>query len=198
MKNRSLAGVDYDSKLAGTSVLAYSPDRQHVHFLASRKGEDADAFLFRHLLELRPQRILLDAPLSLPGVYAKLPGYKDYFFRKADRELKAMSPMFLGGLTARAMQLKERLSGEDIHCQEGYPAALAYHFGLIDKGYKKDKKLISRFMEELIGKYHLKIETEQPLSWHIFDSLLALISAFRVENQEVDIWGSEEEGIICV
>lgn len=198
MENKVLAGIDYGSKLAGTTVLAYSLNGQEVHFLASGKGEDADAFLYRHLLDLRPQLVLIDAPLSLPGVYAKLPGYEDYFFRKADRELKAMSPMFLGGLTARAMQLKDRLSGEDIHCLEGYPAALAYQLGLVGKGYKKEKEHIYLFLRQLADKNHLKIEAESVVSWHAFDALLALLIAFRIENQAVMVWGGSEEGLIYV
>jgi hypothetical protein len=93
-----LCGVDYGSKLAGTTVTCTldAPSGQ-VHFQKSAPREDADAFLRNYLLQSQPAFIFLDAPLSLPGVYRGLAGCRDYFYREADRQLGAMSPMFLGG-----------------------------------------------------------------------------------------------------
>ena len=101
-------GVDYGSKMAGTTVVAVARERQ-IDLLQSGRKQDADAWLLETAVAQQPDHIFLDAPLSLPGVYRHLPGRSDYFYREADRELQAMSPMFLGGLTARAMQLHERL-----------------------------------------------------------------------------------------
>lgn len=193
-----LAGIDYGSKLAGTTVLAYSHDRQEVRFLASQKGEDADAFLLKMLRSLGPEQIYIDAPLSLPGVYKGLPGFNDFFYRQADRSLKAMSPMFLGGLTARAMQLTSQLAKENIRSFEAYPAALARHHGFHSKGYKKEKEAFFSLKEQLIEIYHLKLPSGLPYSWHYFDALLALVTALRTEQQVVMCEGAEEEGFIFI
>lgn len=191
-----MVGIDYGSKLAGTTVLAYSHDRQEVRFLASRKGEDADDFLLKIILGLRPEQVFIDAPLSLPGVYKGLEGFNDYFYRQADRVLKAMSPMFLGGLTARAMQLSAALEKENIRCVEAYPAALARHLDFQVHGYKKKKESFFFLKEQIKEKYHLIFPDGMPYSWHYFDALLALVSAFRAENQSVASEGAEEEGLI--
>lgn len=193
-----LVGIDYGSKLAGTTVLAYSHDRQEVRFLASQKGEDADAFLLKMLRGLGPEQIFIDAPLSLPGVYKGLPDYDDFFYRRADRALKAMSPMFLGGLTARAMQLSTQLAKDNIHFFEAYPAALARHHDFHSKGYKKQKDAFFSLKEQLVEKYHLKLPSGLPYSWHYFDALLAFITGLRAEQQTVMREGAEEEGVIYV
>jgi uncharacterized protein len=44
---------------------------------------------------LQPARIFMDAPLSLPQVFFG-PSGNEFFYRRCGRELKAMSPMFLG------------------------------------------------------------------------------------------------------
>lgn len=191
-----LAGIDYGSKLAGTTVLAYSHNRQEVRFLASRKGEDADAFLLKMLRELKPEKVFIDAPLSLPGVYRGLSGCNDFFYRQADRALKAMSPMFLGGLTARAMQLRAKLVQEGIDCFEAYPAALARHHGFEAMGYKKQKEAFFSLKTQLVEIYHLKFPVALPYSWHYFDALLAFITGLRTEQQDVMVEGVEEEGFI--
>jgi predicted nuclease with RNAse H fold len=193
-----LVGIDYGSKLAGTTVMAYSHDRQEVRFLSSRKGEDADAFLLKLLRGLHPDQVFMDAPLSLPGVYKGIPGFSDYFYRQADRSLKAMSPMFLGGLTARAMQLSTALEKEGIDCMEVYPAALAAYLNFQSRGYKKQKEAFFNLKGQLIEKYHLKFPDGFPNSWHYFDALLALLSGLRYEQHLIRQEGSEEEGFIYV
>lgn len=193
-----LVGVDYGSKLAGTTVMAYSQDREELRFLASRKGEDSDVFLQKLLAGLRPERVFIDAPLSLPGVYRALPGYTNYFYREADRKLKAMSPMFLGGLTARAMQLSTALEKENIHFLEVYPAALARHLGMPSQGYKKQKEAFFTLKEQLMEKYHLKFPEGMPYSWHYFDALLAFLSGLRFERQIVMVEGDEAEGLVYI
>lgn len=191
-----MVGIDYGSKLAGTTVLAFSPDRQEVRFVASRKGEDADAFLVKMLRDLKPAQIFIDAPLSLPGIYKGLPDYNDFFYRQADRALNAMSPMFLGGLTARAMQLAAQLVQEEMECFEAYPAALARHYGFLSRGYKKQKEAFFSLKEQLIEIYHLELPSGLPYSWHYFDALLALVTGLRFERQIVMVEGAEEEGLI--
>lgn len=53
--------------------------------------------------------VCIDAPLSLPGVYFDKNKFHDYLYRKCDNACKAMSPMFVGAFTARAIQLQKLL-----------------------------------------------------------------------------------------
>ena len=197
-KDRPLVGIDYGSKLAGTTAIAWSFNRQEVFFAQSKKGSDADVFLQSEVARLQPVSIHIDAPLSLPGVYKNISGYENYFYRQADRELGAMSPLFLGGLTARAMQLAARFAVDKIGCIEVYPAALAKELGLKSKGYKKEKSLFFELLAILCQEYQLKLPTDMPLSWHCFDALLALITGLRIERQLVRKYGDSGEGIIYV
>ena len=118
-----LVGIDYGSKLAGTPVLTLAFEgRLEVH--QSVKKKDADKLILETLGELPVGVVGLDAPLSLPGVFTNPDKFTDYFYRACDRELKAMSPMFLGGLTARAMRLTSQLRDLGWEVGEIYPAAL--------------------------------------------------------------------------
>lgn len=195
---KPLVGIDYGSKLAGTTVMAWSFNRQDVFFAQSRKGSDADAFLEAEIRRLQPERVFIDAPLSLPGVYKNLPGYDNYFYRQADRELGAMSPLFLGGLTARAMQLAARMAVDKIAFMEAYPAALARELGFKIKGYKKEKASFFALLALLCKDYGLKLPAGLPVSWHYFDALLALVTALRAERQRFMVFGSRKEGLVHV
>lgn len=195
---KPLVGIDYGSKLAGTTVMAWSFNRQDVFFAQSRKGSDADAFLEAELKRLQAERIFIDAPLSLPGVYTNIPGYDNFFYRKADRELGAMSPLFLGGLTARAMQLTTRLAVDKVGFVEAYPAALARELNLKAKGYKKKKESFYELLAILGHDYGLKLPADLPVSWHYFDALLAFITGLRTEQQQFMVFGNQEEGFVYV
>lgn len=196
--SKPLLGIDYGSKLAGTTGIAWSYNRKDIFFAQSKKGKDADAFIKNEIARLQPGQIYIDAPLSLPGVYKSLPGFENFFYRQADRELGAMSPLFLGGLTARAMQLAAYLAVDKISCIEVYPAALAHELGIKSKGYKKEKSSFSVLLAILCQKYELKLPSEMPLSWHCFDALLALLTGLRIERQLVKVYGNEAEGFIYV
>ena len=101
-----IAGVDFGSKLSGQTVVAIL-DNDIIQVQRSEKGKDADDFLLGVLEATKITLVGIDAPLSLPGLY--LGNGSDYFFREADRDLGAMSPMFLGGLTARAIRIRDKL-----------------------------------------------------------------------------------------
>jgi len=195
-KQLHLAGIDYGSKIAGTTVIMFLHNGQLSYF-QSKKKKDADEFIFQHLTAVKPAIVFIDAPLSLPGVYTDTQQYSNYFYRKADSDLKAMSPMFLGGLTARAMQLQARLSKENIELQETYPAALARHLELKELSYKKDLKKISIILEKLNAQFSdLQISLLNLTNWHQVDALLALISAWRFVNKQHEKVGYEKEGVI--
>ncbi len=197
-----LCGVDYGSKLAGTTVVCTLDDSTGgVHFARSAPKTDADAFLRDCLRQSQPAMIFLDAPLSLPGVYRGLPGCTDYFYREADRQLAAMSPMFLGGLTARAMQLKATLERDGLTVHETYPAAQARRLNLHPEGYKKEPAAIGTVLGQ-IGRLHPTLFSQTQLtgaaSWHHVDALLALLAAVRFIRGEHQVYGNAVEGEILV
>ncbi|MEN0050358.1 MAG: hypothetical protein AAF806_25060 [Bacteroidota bacterium] len=192
-----IAGADYGSKLAGTTVIAHVENNK-VHFLQSEKKKDADQFLLKSIEDLRIEFLFLDAPLSLPGVYRNLPHHDNYFYRKVDVELKAMSPMFLGGLTARAMRLKKELGKSGVEVMETYPSMLAKRFQLKDFHYKKQKEHLIACFNFLIQQLEWSYKVPTPENWHQLDALLAFYSAWRYENGVHDVFGTKEEGMVYV
>ncbi len=192
-------GVDYGSKLAGTTVVAYLSEKQNkVGFTASEKNKDADLFLLNFFSLRSPGVIFLDAPLSLPTVYC-IPNTspsQDYFYRQCDRELGAMSPMFLGGLTARAMKLSDRLRQDGFAVIETYPARLANLLDLKRYGYKSVPSSIAECLGIIHSEFALNIPVEAAKSWHHFDALLALCSSIRMQNATAIKSGNESEGFI--
>ncbi len=193
-----LAGIDYGSKLAGTTAICIgsSPGRHKI--IQSEKKKDADKFILDNIKQLQPDLVAIDAPLSLPGVYFQPQTFRDFFYREGDKELKAMSPMFLGGLTARAMKLKYELAKLNIAPIEVYPAALAREFTLDQQGYKKSDKALDQCLLSLKQQTELKIGKKSVTNWHQFDSVLAWCSGWRYLQQQFEIYGHEEEGQIIV
>lgn len=194
----TLIGIDYGSKLAGTTVIAQASEEMEVFFTTSEKKKDADAFLLQTLRPLPPSLIFIDAPLSLPGKYRYPDRYNDFFYRQADRQLKAMSPMFLGGLTARAMRLQENLNAQGHRLCEAYPAALARLWQLKDLHYKKQKEHIPAVLDFLQQQSPLRLSQAPPTTWHHVDAFLALLTAYRHAQQSHQTYGNPEEGLIVV
>jgi len=181
------AGIDYGSKMAGTTCVAIQFESE-IRVFQSEKNKDADAFVLKTLNEYNILHVYLDAPLSLPLAYF---GKADeFFYRKADKMLRAMSPLFLGGLTARAMKLKHDLSKKNIVCTEVYPKALVQELKL--HHYKVDLVLFNNALAE---KLQLTINAS---NWHQSDSILAWYSGFRHLQGFANYFGDEGEGIITV
>jgi predicted nuclease with RNAse H fold len=193
-KSVTIIGIDYGAKLAGTTVLAISQNTKEVTIISCRKNEDADAFILQHLKEYPNGIVCIDAPLSLPLVYAQPEKTSEYFYRKCDKLLQAMSPMFLGGLTARAMQLKAK---SNLLYYEVYPAALANELALKTLQYKKEKNAISIVSEQVLQHFKIKC-AHRFTSWHEVDALLALSIGLRIQNKTATAYGDAEEGIIWV
>lgn len=186
------AGVDYGSRMAGTTVIAYSnADRLIVE--QSAKKQDADAWLKSRLKDLEITKLYFDAPLSLPAVYNG--AGEDYFYREADRICGAMSPMFIGGLTARAMRLKSEMP--DIEFYEAYPAELNRRIIKLDTLYQK-KKPISREAIEILQDFLPLPAPENLDNWHKFDALLCWLTGFRMANARAMIIGDPDEGLIYI
>lgn len=190
-------GVDYGSKLAGTTVMAFAKNGS-VYFRQTSKKADADKTLRKWIIEEKPVRVFMDAPLSLPAVYRNNQNAEDYFYRQADRDLKAMSPMFLGGLTARAMRLVAGLQSDlPVVFQETYPGYLAKLLELPKEQYKKEKKYLPVLSETLCRQYTLEL-SQTPENWHQFDALLAYISGLRFQSGIHQTFGDPEEGQIVI
>ena len=186
-------GVDYGSKLAGTTAVCFRKNDQ-FHFYQSEKKKDADTFLEKVVEELEPTFIFLDAPLSLPGAFFEQS--EDFFYRKGDRKVKAMSPMFLGGLTARAMRMKFIFSKNGIETIEVYPSQLLKVLFPEKVFKKKDYKIeeIYKLMNNLIP----DLPKSVPQNSHQLDALLCWYSGFRYFEKEAIFYGEKKEGGIWV
>lgn len=192
-------GVDYGARYAGTTAVVWcSGDRLQIS--QSQKKEDVDSWLPALVLELSAKWLFIDAPLSLPSAYRPELQGDDYMYRQCDRELKAMSPMFLGGLTARAMQLASGLASRGVLCMESYPAALARELYGGMPWKKKDKvgeEQLAAFAERLLSGTGLQLA--RPLeSPHEADALLAWWSGWRYHRGEHLSFGEEKEGLVIV
>lgn len=187
-------GIDYGAKLAGTTAICFAKNEQ-LQVIQSEKKKDADIFIQQAIQKLAPTSIFIDAPLSLPLAYF---GEGDnYFFRSCDKELKGMSPMFLGGLTARAIQLMKAPENSSIPFFETYPTQIVAHYLTKTIGYKKQKIFLSNFINILESQLPLKLAVA-PSNWHQVDSILAWWTGWRFKNGSVKVYGIEKEGLIYV
>ena len=187
-----LAGIDYGSKLAGTTAIAYIQEGVVV-VSQSEKKQDADLFLREIVTQNGLDSLFIDAPLSLPKAYFGVG--EDFFYRACDRELGAMSPMFLGGLTARAMKLQSSWEKEGVKCFETYPGYAAKTMELSGLGYKKEKENIPVVLSKLSEQ---RPDLQWPIvdNWHAFDALLALHTALRYHMGTFASVGDSTEGVI--
>lgn len=194
MTSLAIAGIDFGSKMAGTTVIAIA-GKTTIRLFNSRKNEDADQFLSAIVKEKEIGQVFIDAPLSLPGVYRGLVSGNDFFFRQSDLALKAMSPMFLGGLTARSMKLCSQWMQCGVECVEVYPAAFATRMDWIRKGYKKEDESrieLQEILSEIVG---LPLPHELT-NWHEVDALIALAIGKLFSEGKANYAGDPEEGLI--
>lgn len=191
-------GVDFGAKLAGTTAVAMVHQGQ-LQLWQSQRGQDADEFLLQLIQELKPATVFIDAPLSLPSVYNQSPhkANADYFYRACDREVQAMSPMFIGGLTARAIRLRSILAAQGVGLLETYPSQLAHLLFTNQKGYKKDLAMLPVFAGLL--QQHVPVAyAAQPADWHQLDAVLAWLSGYRHLQGQANLYGDAHEGRIIV
>lgn len=185
-------GIDYGAKMAGTTCMVWEEYNQ-LQVAVSKKGQDADDWLEEFVYKYQPHFICIDAPLSLPGAYFSLSD--DYFYRKCDRELQAMSPMFLGGLTARAMRLANLWKLNQISVYEVYPKGLVNQVFQELTLYYKNKDQIHEFLYELKKKFSIHFP-ENIYSWHQVDATLAWITGLRIIQGNAMVYGQINEGVI--
>jgi predicted nuclease with RNAse H fold len=195
----TIVGIDYGKKLAGTTVLCYIEENGHLHWKKAAKDQDADKFLFQEIEGLAPEAVFMDAPLSLPGVYRFGHGYDDYFYREPDRQLGAMSPMFLAGLTARAIRFKDAIAGSlAIPVYEVYPKALAQYLALDGFNYKGKKAAIHQVAAVISRASGIPLPDQTLPDWHHVDAFLALVTGYRWIAGNHEAYGKPEEGRILV
>ena len=196
---KTFIGVDYGRKNSGNTVICYKQG-DRMGFVETEKNRDPDPVILDQAEKLEAEYIFLDAPLSLPMVYYNFSIREaNYFYRKCDKELNAMSPMFIGGLTARAIRLRHKLENKGFIVKEVYPAALANLLKLKEHGYRERNINIVRCMDIIASQFHIFNLTEQQVpTWHHFDSLLALISGGRYLQGVAMRYGNSGEGLIYV
>jgi uncharacterized protein len=193
-----IMGIDYGSKLAGTTA-AVMLNGGRLEVWQSERGQNADEWLTDLASSLQPKVVYIDAPLTLPKVYTQgvYTSAEEYFYRVCDKEVQAMSPMFIGGLTARAIKLKAKLSETGIAVLETYPSQLAKILLNHLPDYKKGLATLPVFTEALQSL--LPYQINQPLAnWHQFDCLLAWYSGYRHSTQQALLYGDAKEGRIIV
>lgn len=188
-----LVGIDFGAKRSGLSSVVSGAVGGTLSCHTIEKGKDTDLWLEALLVQLNPRLIAIDAPLSLPGIYTGLPGNEDYFYRQCDRQLGAMSPMFLGGLTARAMRLRAKLP--ELEFIETYPTAMAKE--VYPNLYRDEKKHHSESIDWLMlqTKAFHAIEIKKTRK-HDLDALLCWHSAVRHLSGTAISVGLSEEGVI--
>ncbi|MEZ4755278.1 MAG: hypothetical protein R2817_00455 [Flavobacteriales bacterium] len=187
-----LIGIDLGARFAGTTVLC-TRERGLFVFERVAKGEDVDQWLEQRIKELAPQAIYIDAPLSLPAAY--FGKGDDHFFRRADRLAGGMSPMFLGGLTARAIRLAAQWRGRGIAVHEVYPAALIrqeWDYLKIPAG----RSIPPHKLRLMAGMFALPPPFARDR--HEADAWLCWLSGFRHRSGMAKLIGDQEEGAILV
>ncbi|MES2779252.1 MAG: hypothetical protein V4651_05075 [Bacteroidota bacterium] len=186
------AGIDFGSKTAGTTVICFGNNQTQLDIIGTAQKQDADHFLLSILSGIQPEFATIDAPLTLPFVYTYPERGTDYFYRTVDKELKAMSPMVLGALTARAIQLKHECAVIKVPLFETLPAAFVKQFGLETHYNKKEPKQLIPFIAELLKFFPANVKLKQLPTWHHVDALIAWITSYRMAHDKQLTFGDDE------
>ena len=189
------AGVDFGSKLAGTTAITYLHNGL-LKIDQSAKGQDTDKWLLETIKDNHLNHLFIDAPLSLPGAF--FGNGDDFNYRKADRLISAMSPMFLGGLTARAIKLKYDLAKEAVPCIEVYPSGYIRKQPNLQTLYNKKilftlPKVTDEFLKSILHEI-----SDKPNNYHQLDSLICWHIGFKYLNGNTESLGDPDEGQIWI
>ena len=195
----TVLGIDYGSKVAGTTVAVWAASNV-IHIAQSTKKQDADQWLLPHVQQLRSEFIYIDAPLSLPGRLVGLSGFEDYFYRVGDKAVKAMSPMFIGGLTARAIQFRDNCIGFPFvkGVYEVYPGGSVRYLDLFEGRYKQDIKSCALMMSEFLADLDLQLIPDKIENWHQLDACLSFWIGVRHVRGKAQTIGDIQEGAILI
>lgn len=190
-----ILGIDFGSKRSGFTAVAALIEG-NIHIYQCTKGEDADLWLQGLITRINPDIIGIDAPLSLPGVYRNIDGCTNFHYRHCDSKAGAMSPMFIGGLTARAMAFCHWLTSNfDPKIIEVYPKLGAKRLEL-STGYKKDKDYLGPAQQIVEREFEGCVLLNKLENWHQFDAVLALLTSVRYAGGNAQKIGLEVEGLI--
>lgn len=188
---KHILGIDFGAKMSGTTALCFLGG-DNLLLQKISKGVDADKFIRLFLNSGSFRQVFIDAPLSLPAAYYG--NGEDYFFRQADREAGAMSPMFLGGMTARAMQLRSEFAVKGVEFLEVWPRAVSEAvMGRGHEGYKK--KPVGFYLEKMLEHFPHYFE-RSPVDQHEIDAALCWLGGFRYLKGIHGSYGDPEEGQI--
>ncbi len=189
------AGIDFGSRSAGTTSLCLNVDGK-MQIFQSKKGEDADIFLSKWIEAFQIRKVFIDAPLSIPGAYYDKG--VDFMYRDADRTVKAMSPMFLGGLTARAMQLQAQWKQMGVTFTEVYPGGWIRNHAMASETYlKKSSGNTSNFIQFLKNEYPA-IDFPEVDNWHQVDSVVCWLIGHKYLQGKATAIGDPDEGQIWI
>lgn len=181
-------GIDFGGKLNGTTAICYQENR-HLTFRQSTKKQDSSEMIKEFVHLHKPDFVFIDVPLSLPGIYRGLKGCSDYMYRQSDRELDAMSPMFLGGFTARGIELKDYLESLGIQVFETYPADIKKICGIA-----KDTPLEESY--SLFSQYIKLPPAKTPANNHQLDALVCWTGGAAYLKNKHHFAGNPKEGLI--
>ncbi|MCX2744741.1 hypothetical protein OO013_12735 [Mangrovivirga sp. M17] len=186
----TISGIDYGSNLSGNTVLCIN-ENNTLNLYYSKKGRNTDVWLYDLINEKKPSIVGIDSPLSLPGVYTNN-AFEDYFYRQCDRELQAMSPMFIGGLTARSIKLKNQLKQKINRIYEVYPSGYlrSNEFPILKRNHTKKE-----FRDYI---FSLDVKNNQIINSHAFDAMIAWIITVKIYLGEATAIGNKKEGLIYV
>lgn len=179
-----LLGIDLGGRTTGKTALSFlDTDLNEIknysrEYISERCGK-SDKELIRFVESFNADVIGIDAPLSLPDFKSE-----NYLYRNCDKKLKALSPMTLGEITARAIHIKENLSCKDIF--EVYPKTLLELFKINHKGYKRDQNLQSTIWKILIEYYDLDFPDIE-MNEDNLDSILAVLILYHFHTKKYEI-----------
>jgi len=190
-----IAGIDFGSRTTGTTAFCMLTEGE-MRIYQSKKGEDADSLLTELIERFGIRHVFIDAPLSLPHAYYNKGD--DFMYRRADRDIKAMSPMFLGGLTARAIQLKNKWHSLGVECTEVYPGGWVRQYeASLEKYLKKQSAQTGAFMG-FLKKEHAAIHFPEADNWHQVDSMICWLIGQKYLQGQAIAFGDPDEGQIWI
>ncbi|MFN7012828.1 MAG: hypothetical protein ACK4ON_01005 [Bacteroidia bacterium] len=195
-KTSEILGIDLGNKGSGNTALCYLLNNTlQLHQI--KKGKDEFSIILDVIDKYSIRLVCIDAPLSLPRVYFDKNKFNDYMYRECDKACKAMSPMFVGAFTARAIQLKNMLENKKSQVIEVYPKKLVETINLT--AYYPNKKE-NKVPNELILNLKKEIPYNfcKPETLHQLDALICWQSGFRYLNKKHLEFGHKKEGIIIV
>jgi uncharacterized protein len=187
-----LWGIDFGARRSGNTAVAIAEDGK-VRFYQTKKDQDTDAWLEELIEKHPPTLIAIDAPLTLPAGWCG--GIGDLFYRQCDEELRAMSPLFLGGLTGRAVKFHRKSKDAGIKMLETYPKGFVNN--LLDGEYPEVGSDLNPILQKLPKDIQLELN-EQPANEHQLDALICLVVAFRFTKKEACAFGKYGEGLIWI